>query len=153
MQLTSPNFKNGQRLPDRFTLDFQNQSPPLEWSDVPAGTVEFALICEDPDAPMGTWIHWVIYGIPSVVDHMNAGIPKTPIVEDLGKAKQGKNDFGNLGYDGPRPPRGPQHRYFFRLFALKEPLDLKHGATASQLRKAMEGKILAEAELMGTYSR
>jgi Raf kinase inhibitor-like YbhB/YbcL family protein len=128
-------------------------SPPLEWTDLPPAAKELALICEDPDAPMKTWVHWVIYGIPATVDHLDEGVSRKPVLPEVGQAKQGKNDGGNVGYDGPRPPRGPVHRYFFVIYALKEPLKLEAGATAVQLRKAMQGKTLEEAEIIGTYSR
>jgi Raf kinase inhibitor-like YbhB/YbcL family protein len=153
MKLTSPDFKNGQRLPDRFALDHENKSPTLHWSDMPLGTKEVAIICDDPDAPMRTWVHWVIYGIPSMVTHLGEGVPKGSNLETLGGARQGKTDFQEIGYDGPRPPKGPVHRYFFHLYALKAPVKLGPGATAAQLKSAMEGKVIEEAELVGTYSR
>jgi hypothetical protein len=155
MKLTSPDFNNGESLPDKHAFDFDNLSPTLTWTGIPDGTKELALICDDPDAPMGTWVHWVIYGLPTSIDvkQLSRGVPKGPSLENPPGAKQGKNGFGNTGYDGPRPPRGPVHRYFFHLFALREPVNLAPGATAAQLRKAMEGKILAQAEIVGTYSR
>jgi Raf kinase inhibitor-like YbhB/YbcL family protein len=153
MKLTSPDFKNGDRIPDRFTLDHENLSPTLHWTEVPAGTQEIAIICDDPDAPMGTWMHWIIYGIPSIVTHLGAGAPKQPTLDQYNGAKQGKNDFQKIGYDVHRPPKGPVHRYMFHLYALKEQLKLGPGATASQLRKAMEGKVIEESQLTGTYSR
>ena len=153
MKLTSPDFTNGERLPDKFALDHDNLSPSLHWTDLPPGTKEVAIICDDPDAPIGTWLHWVIYGIPSMVTHLAAGIPKNPTLDELGGARQGVTDFKKIGYDGPRPPKGPRHRYFFRLYALRESVNLPPGASVAQLRKAMQGKILEETELMGTYSR
>lgn len=153
MKLTSPDIKHGERLPDRLAFDHQNQSPTLAWSELPEGTKELAIICDDPDAPMGTWVHWVIYGIPASIGILSGGIPKKGTLDEIPGACQGKNGWGNIGYDGPRPPRGPSHRYFFKLYALKEQLKLGPGLTASQLQKAMKGKTLAEAELMGTYSR
>jgi Raf kinase inhibitor-like YbhB/YbcL family protein len=153
MKLTSPDFKNGDRIPDRFTLDHDNLSPELHWSDLPTDTKELAIICDDPDAPMGTWVHWVIYGIPSTIAHLAGGTPKTPTLASTGGAKQGTTDFKKVGYDGPRPPKGPVHRYFFHLYALKEAVKLGPNATASQLRKAIETITLDKTDLMGTYSR
>jgi hypothetical protein len=153
MKIQSSDFRDGQRLPNQFSLDRGNKSPSLQWSELPPDTKELALICDDPDAPMKTWVHWVIYGIPASVDHFDAGVASKPVLEVPAGAKHGRNDFGNTGYDGPKPPPGPRHRYFFRLFALKEPLTLAPGATAQQLRKAIEGKVLDKAEMICTYSR
>ena len=153
MKVESTDFENGKRLPDRFAFDHQNQSPALSWTEVPEGTKELALICDDPDAPMGTWVHWVLYRIPANVTRLEAGIPKQPTLAQLGGAKQGQNGFRQTGYDGPRPPAGPVHRYYFKLYALSEALDLKPGANAAALQRAMKGKVLAEAQIMGTYSR
>ncbi len=153
MKLESSGFNDKERIPDKFTLDFDNVSPPLNWTDVPIGTMEFALVCDDPDAPMGNWVHWVLYGLPSSFSELPEGVPKGPELKDLGGAKQGRTGFGHMGYDGPSPPSGPDHRYFFRLYALCEKLDLKPGETADHLRQHMEGKILAESWIMGTYSK
>ena len=153
MKIQSSGFKNSERLPDKFALDHENLSPPLAWSDVPDGTQEFALICDDPDAPMGTWVHWVLYGIPANVTELPNGLSKGPELKDLGGAKQGNTGFQQVGYDGPRPPKGPEHRYFFKLYALSEKMSFRPGMTADQVRNAIEGKVLAEAEIMGKYSR
>ena len=153
MKIESSGFGDRKRLDDRFSYVHQNQSPALSWSDVPDGTKELALICDDPDAPGKTWVHWVIYGIPASIDGLGEGLSKDPALSDAGGAKQGKNDFGQIGYDGPAPPPGGDHRYFFKLYALSEPVDPGPNTTAASLRTAIEGKVLAECEVMGTYSR
>ena len=153
MKISSDNFPNEGRLADIHAYAQENQSPALNWSDVPQNTLELAVICEDPDAPGGTWVHWVIYAIPAEEEGLELGIPKWMTLDKLGHAKQGKNDFKKLGYDGPHPPPGPDHRYFFKLYALREKLKLGHGLSAVQLRAEMEGKIIAEAETYGVYSR
>jgi len=153
MNLLSDDFSDGDRLHDEHAYARENESPCLKWSNLPPGTKELAVICDDPDAPMGSWVHWVLYGLPASVSSIGTGLPKRPMLNNLGGAKQGKNDFGQVGYDGPHPPPGPNHRYFFRLFALGESVDLPAGATAAELRKAMKGKILAEKEIVGLYSR
>ena len=128
-----------------------DQSPPLRWSEPPSGTKSIALICDDPDAPRGTWVHWVLFNLPAQARELEEGVPTK---ETLGTgAKQGKNDFGNIGYGGPAPPKGKPHRYFFKLYALAVAVDLSAGATKAELEKAMKGHILAEGQLMGTYKR
>ena len=153
MNLNSDEFFDGDRLPDAQALDFDNLSPSLRWTDLPDGTVELAIINDDPDAPGMTWVHWLIYGIPSTLDHIPAGLSKDTELDGIGGAKQGKNDFGRIGYDGPRPPKGPVHRYFFKLYALKDALNLAPGASKDELLAAMKDKILAEKEIIGLYSR
>ncbi len=153
MKIISDDFTQEGRLPDRHAYSADNLSPSLKWDDLPQGIVELALICEDPDAPGGTWVHWVLYGLSAQEEGLDTGIPKWQTLEKLGHAKQGKNDFKKVGYDGPHPPPGPDHRYFFKLYALNENLNLGHGASATQLRTAMEGKIVEEAEIFGTFSR
>jgi hypothetical protein len=125
-------------------------SPPLKWADVPAEARSLALICDDPDAPAGTWVHWVIFNVPSAT----AGLPEAVAHEQVlaDHSKQGTNDFRNIGYGGPCPPGGT-HRYFFKLYALDTMLELDAGINKRQLLKAMEGRILAEAQLMGKYKR
>ncbi len=150
MQIKSSAFKSGARIPAKYTCDGVDVSPPLEWGKLPAGTKYLALICDDPDAPMGTWVHWVIYDIPANVTSMQEKLP--PLKEVANGAKQGMNDFRAIGYGGPCPPSG-EHRYFFKLYALDGPTALKPGATKKQLLAAMKGHILAEAELMGKYKR
>jgi len=153
MNLVSDDFFTGDTLPEIHSLHHGNKNPALRWTDIPEGTVELALICDDPDAPGSTWIHWVLYRIPTSVDMLGQGVPKTVTLPDYGGAMQGTNDFGLIGYDGPSPPHGSNHRYFFRLYALSEPLNLKPNVTAAELRRVMEGKIIAEKEIIGMYSR
>lgn len=150
-ELTSAAFAHGQPIPKKCTGEGADVSPPLKWTDPPAGTKSLALINDDPDAPMGTWVHWVIYGIGSDARELHEGVPKT---ENLPNgAKQGMTDFKRPGYGGPMPPPGKPHRYFFKLYALDTVLGLPPRATKAQVEKAMQGHILAEAQLMGTYQR
>ncbi len=147
LQITSAAFAAGEPIPTKHTCDGEDVSPPLSWEDAPEATVSFALICDDPDAPAGTWVHWVIFGILAG----SREIPTSAFTP--GGAKQGINDFRRIGYGGPCPPPGPAHRYFFKLYALDSGLELEEGATKRDLLAAMEGHILAEAQLMGTYQR
>ena len=151
MQLTSTAFAEGAAIPAKHTCDARNVSPPLKWSGVPAGAKSLALIVDDPDAPSGTWVHWVLYDLPAAAGELAEDVPKSQYV--TGGAKQGLNDFRHLGYGGPCPPPGKPHRYFFRLYALDAVLDLKPGLTKKDIEKAMEGHILDRAQLMGTYQR
>jgi len=153
MNLQSDDFFDGDRLPDQHAYASDNKSPSLRWTDLPEGAREIAIICEDPDAPSGTWVHWVLYSLSADHEGLDTGIPKWPVLDKLGNAKQGKNDFKKLGYDGPHPPPGDPHRYFFRIYVLDDYLSLGQGASAGQLREAMDGHILAEKEIVGTYSR
>ena len=150
MEIRSSAFGSGERIPVKYTCDGADFSPSLEWTAGPAGTKSFALICDDPDAPMGTWVHWVIYDIPAAATMLAEGITRE---KDLpGGGTQGINDFRRTGYGGPCPPGGT-HRYFFKLYALDAALGLKPGITKDQLLQAMRGHVLAEAQLMGTYKR
>jgi Raf kinase inhibitor-like YbhB/YbcL family protein len=151
MQLTSSAFSEGAAIPAKHTCDSKNVSPPLKWSGVPPGTKSLALIVDDPDAPMGTWVHWVLYDLAPTTSELPEDMPKSQFV--AGGARQGLNDFRHLGYGGPCPPPGKPHRYFFKLYALDTVLDLKPGATKKQVETAMEKHILAEGQLMGTYQR
>jgi Raf kinase inhibitor-like YbhB/YbcL family protein len=151
MQMTSAGFKEGAAIPAKYTCDAKNVSPPLKWNGVPAGAKSMALIVDDPDAPAGTWVHWVLYDLPPTTSELAEDVPKSQYV--AGGAKQGLNDFRHLGYGGPCPPHGKPHRYFFKLYALDAVLDLKPGLTKKDLESAMEKHILARAELMGTYQR
>lgn len=151
IQVTSTAFEPGKAIPKAYTGDGADRSPPLRWSEPPAGTKSIALICDDPDAPRGTWVHWVLYNLPPDSQALEEGVPTTETLAS--GAKQGKNDFGNIGYGGPAPPKGKPHRYFFKLYALSEIVDLPPGATKAQLMDAMKGHILAEGQLMGTYQR
>jgi len=152
--LTSPAFKHGERIPKGHTGEGADTSPPLEWTDPPAGTKTYALICDDPDAPVGTWDHWVIWNLPGRLRALPEGVPRGETVATLDGAAQGKNGWGTIGYRGPLPPPGHgNHHYHFRLYALDTTLDLAPGADKKALLKAMEGHILATAELVGLYSR
>jgi Raf kinase inhibitor-like YbhB/YbcL family protein len=150
MEIRSSAFKEGALIPAKYTCDGMDVSPPLEWSQVPEGTESFALICDDPDAPAGTWVHWVIYNIPGEVRELAEGIPARDVLEN--GTTQGSNDFRRIGYGGPCPPRGT-HRYYFKLYALDTKLDAGAGISKKELIRAMEGHILAEGQLMGKYKR
>jgi hypothetical protein len=150
IQITSPAFSEGNPIPKKYTCDAEDVSPPLAWSGLPAGTQSMALIADDPDAPVGTWVHWVIFNLPPTLPGLSEGIAKTPTVEG---GIQGNNDFRKAGYGGPCPPRGKPHRYFFKLYALDTSLALEAGASKADVEKAMRGHILAQGQLMGTYSR
>src|SRR5579884_2865050 len=146
--LSSPAFPPGGRIPRDHTCDGADRSPPLAWDGVPEGTRAFALICDDPDAPAGTWVHWVLYDLPPTAHETVRALPRAETLPD--GARQGRNDFGRSGYGGPCPPPGKPHRYFFKLYALDAAVALQPGATKKELLRAMEGHILAEAHLMGT---
>lgn len=151
IELTSTAFRDGQPIPRVYTGDDRDVSPPLKWTEPPPGTESFALVCEDPDAPRKTWVHWVLFNLPPEARELAEGVPPQQALPD--GAVQGKNDFGTLGYGGPAPPRGKPHRYFFKLSALDTRLELPAGATRDQLLAALRGHVLAEGQLMGTYSR
>jgi len=148
--LTSPAFSSMEAIPGRFTCDGPDISPPLRWIGVPSAATSLILICDDPDAPMGTWVHWVCYDIPASVDSLPEHIPAADSLP--GGGMQGVNDFGKVGYGGPCPPGGT-HRYFFKLYALDAPLNLPAGKSKKDIEKAMRGHLLAKGELVGTYSR
>ena len=150
MKLTSTAFKEGQPIPRTYTCDGVNISPPLEWSGVPKTTKTVAIIADDPDAPAGTWVHWVVYNLPA--DNIGL-VENLPATEKLAAGGfQGKNDFEKIGYGGPCPPSGT-HRYFFKIYALDSELPLKAGATKAELMKAMEGHVVLQGQLTGTYGR
>jgi Raf kinase inhibitor-like YbhB/YbcL family protein len=151
VQVTSSAFAEGQPIPAKYTCDGEDISPPLKWGSIPQGAKSLALICDDPDAPAGTWVHWVLYDLPATVAELPERVPMTETIPNGGK--QGINDFKRVGYGGPCPPRGGPHRYFFKLYALDAELQLKAKATKKELVRAMEGHILAEGQLMGTYKR
>lgn len=150
LTITSSAFDDGEMIPRRYTCDGDDLSPPLTWSDVPDDVRSLALICDDPDAPMGTFVHWVLFNLPADARQLPEGVAAQASLEN--GALQGNNDFGNIGYGGPCPPGGT-HRYKFKLYALDQPLDLQSGAKKSDLLEAMEGHVLADAQLMGKYSR
>lgn len=150
MELKSQAFQAGETIPSKYTCDGQDISPPLNWSDPPTGTIGFALISDDPDAPVGTFVHWVMWNIPASTRALEEDLPKTASLSN--GTKQGTTDFRRIGYGGPCPPSGT-HRYFFKLYALDTTLDLPTSATKKDLVKAMQGHILGQTELMGTYRR
>jgi Raf kinase inhibitor-like YbhB/YbcL family protein len=149
-KLTSTAFKEGQPIPREHTCDGVNVSPPLEWSGAPPAAKTFAIICDDPDAPSGTWVHWVLYNLPADRIGLVENVPTTEKIP--GDGLQGTNDFQKIGYGGPCPPSGTHH-YFFKLYALDAQLSLPAGATKAEVLKAMEGHIVAQTQLMGTYRR
>ena len=154
LSLSSAAFKDGAPIPVQFTCDGTNDSPPLTWGDAPDNVASYALIVEDPDAPGGTFIHWVLYDVPATTHALSQGVPKNPIVPTLGGAKQGRTSFKNaIGYGGPCPPKGAPHHYHFKLFALDKTLGLEPGATREQVMEAMRGHELGHGELVGTYAR
>jgi Raf kinase inhibitor-like YbhB/YbcL family protein len=144
-------FSHGGDISRKFTCDGPDVSPELTWSDPPAKTQSFSLIMDDQDTPVGTWVHWVIYDLPGTKRQLPEDLSKAPDLTE--GARQGRNDFGRFGYGGPCPPRGPAHRYYFKLYALDVKLNLKAGATKAQVEKAMKSHVLSEAELMGKYRR
>jgi Raf kinase inhibitor-like YbhB/YbcL family protein len=150
-ELTSAAFGPGAAIPRRHTCDGEDLSPPLAWTDPPAGTKSFALVCDDPDAPAGTWVHWVLYAVPATARRLPEGVRPSPTLED--GSRQGRNDFRKTGWGGPCPPRGPAHRYVFRLHAVDRAVELPPGATRGELLKAIDGHTLGTAELVGRYAR
>lgn len=150
IKITSAAFEGGGMIPKKYTCDGSDVSPPLAWTGVPEGTKSIALISDDPDAPVGTWVHWVIFNIPPNTTGLSENVPPGP--ELPSGARQGETDFGRIEYGGPCPPSGT-HRYYFRIYALDAMLDLESGATKAQLLDAMKGRILAQGELMGKYRR
>jgi len=148
--IKSPAFVPGGKIPGKYTCDGMDISPPLTWTQGPEGTKTFALICDDPDAPMGTWVHWVLFNLPADITEFRENVPPERELES--GAKQGMNDFRKIGYGGPCPPGGV-HRYFFKLYALDTEINLEAGATKEELLKAMEGHILAEGQIIGRYER
>ena len=149
--VTSRDFRHGEPIPSGFTCDGGDRSPRLAWTGVPVETRSFALVCDDPDAPSGTWQHWLLYNLAPDACELDTGVPPRP--ELPSGARQGINDFGRIGYGGPCPPQGKAHRYFFRLHALDIALNLPPGVNRSDLDGAMEGHVLAVGTLMGTYER
>ena len=149
--LTSAAFRDGEGIPVGHTCDGDDQSPPLAWTGAPVETRTFALICEDPDAPRGTWLHWLLWNLRADAVELRPGVPPSP--ELPSGARQGLNDSGDLGYSGPCPPQGKPHRYYFRLLALDTALNLPPGVNRSDLESAMAGHVLAEGTVMGTYQR
>ena len=152
LNLTSDAFVNGQSIPAKYACTGRNISPALTWNEPPAGTQSLALIMDDPDAPMGTWVHWVLFNIPAEARSLQEDLPVTGKNVEPSAIYVGKNSSGNTRYDGPCPPGGT-HRYYFRLYALDTIMSLSPGATKEQVLKETEGHILAQGELMGTFSK
>jgi Raf kinase inhibitor-like YbhB/YbcL family protein len=147
LRLSRPDFADGEPIPEPFSKDGGNAIPTLEWSDPPAGTVELAILVEDPDTPVGTWVHWVAAGIDPRTRRIEGGAPPAGTVE-------GGNDFKESGYGGPQPPPGDGvHRYFFQLYALQAPTGLSNGCSADDLRRAVIGNERARGVLIGTFER
>jgi Raf kinase inhibitor-like YbhB/YbcL family protein len=151
LEIQSPDFKEGQMIPRSFTCMGSNQSPSLSWQGEPEGTVSFALICEDPDAPVGVWTHWIVFNLPASIHSLAEGV--SPDAALAGGAQQGLSDFQKTGYGGPCPPLGQKHRYEFKLYALDIILSLTGAVTRAQLLAAIEGHVLAEACLTGMFKR
>lgn len=150
-EIKSSAFNEGEIIPKKYTCDGQDLSVPLTWTDPPARTQSFALIADDPDAPMGTWVHWVLYDLPAETRQLPEGVPKQETLKD--GTKQGMTDFRRIGYGGPCPPSGPAHRYFFKLYAVDRKIGLPPGATKRQVLDTIKGHTLGEAQLMGRYKR
>lgn len=153
MVLTSPAFEDGGDIPADYTRNGRNVSPPLAWDKAPDGAVTFALIVDDPDAPLGPFVHWLICEMPATTRALPEGVPKGENVSRPVVAVQGVNGFRETGYGGPRPPKGERHRYVFRLYALDEELSMSGGFNKKQLEEAIKGHVLAEARLMGRYAQ
>jgi hypothetical protein len=149
-KLTSVAFKEGQPIPRPYTCDGVNVSPPLEWGGVPKSAKTVAIIAEDPDAPAGTWVHWVLYNLPADNIGLVENVPATETLKAGGF--QGKNDFGKIGYGGPCPPSGT-HRYLFKIYAVDAELPLKAGATKAEVEKALDDHVVGQARLIGTYHK
>jgi len=150
IKVSSSAFPDGGMIPAKYTCDGADVSPPLKWDSVPDGTKSIALISDDPDAPMGTWVHWVLFNLPADARELPENVPTDETLPN--GAKQGTTDFGRTGYGGPCPPSGT-HRYFFKIYALDTMLDLPAGARKSDLVKAMEGHIIGQGQLIGKYKR
>ncbi len=150
-ELKSDAVSHGGDIPRKYTCDGSDISPALSWGEPPAGTQSIALITDDPDAPGGTWVHWVLYDLPTSVRELSENVPKDQELKN--SARQGRNDFRKIGYGGMCPPPGRPHRYFFKLYALNTKLGIKAGVSKADLEKTMRGHVLAETQLMGRYKR
>jgi Raf kinase inhibitor-like YbhB/YbcL family protein len=150
MKISSSAFEEGGLIPSKYTCDGENISPALNWTGAPDGTASFALICDDPDAPLGNWVHWVIFNIPPKETGLKENIPAGKKLDN--GTVQGMSDFRKNNYGGPCPPSGT-HRYFFKLYALDKILDADSDLTKADLLKAIDGHILAQAQLIGKYKR
>lgn len=150
-QIMSTAFTNGGNIPKKHACDGPDLSPPLSWKEMPAKTQTFALIADDPDAPAGTWVHWVMYNVPASTKELPEGVKKDEQLSD--GALQGQNSFRKIGYGGPCPPPGKPHRYYIKLYALDTKLNLKAGASKADVESAMKSHIVGQTELMGKYGR
>ena len=150
-KISTTSFPVDGTIPKKYTCDGPDQSPAISWNGAPQGTKAFALIADDPDAPVGTWTHWLIWNIPASTSQFSEGLPKDAQLPD--GSRQGQNDFRKIGYNGPCPPPGKPHRYYFKLFALDNDLDVKPGTNRKDLEAAMKNHVLAQTELMGRYGR
>jgi len=148
--LESSAFANGEAIPVRYTCDGEDLSPPLAWGEPPVGTLSLALIVDDPDAPIGTWVHWVLFNLPADTRSLPEGLPAEA---EVAAGLQGINGWKEVGYGGPCPPKGSTHRYFFQLYALDTALNLEAGASKAEVEKAMDGHILGQGQLVGRYGR
>ena len=151
ISISTDAFIAGGTIPSEYTCDGRDISPPLSWNSIPAGTKSIVLIMDDPDAPRGTFVHWVFYNIPANVQRLSPGVLGNQTLSD--GSRQGMTDFGRTGYGGPCPPPGKPHRDFFKIFALDTTLDLSSKATKADIERAMKGHVLAQGELMGKYGR
>lgn len=151
--LTSPGLAQGSAIPQRYTCDGENRSPALTWTSPPAGTRSLVLVVDDPDAPSGTFTHWLVWGLSPTRTELPEGVGRQRTLADLDNAVQGTNGFGRIGYGGPCPPSGPAHRYRFTLYALDAPIRVEPGARRGALEKAMAGHVQAKTRLTATYKR
>ncbi len=151
LTLTSKAFAQGEAIPEEYAHNGRNVSPPLRWDDPPSGTKSFAVVCVDPDAPHGTFAHWVLFNMPASSRELLEAVPQEASFPD--GAMHGSNDFGKMGYGGPEPPPGNPHRYVFTLYALDNMLGIPAGASREEFLAAIKGHILAESPLTGTYAR
>lgn len=151
INVTTPRFEYGKAIPVKFTCDGDDVSPVIRWDNLPKDTASVVLLMEDPDAPMGTFTHWIVYNLPPDSTGMEEIIPKQKTLNNGGF--QGRNDFGKYGYGGPCPPEGETHRYYFRVYALKKKLKQEDGANRDALLDAIKDKVIDSGEYMGTYKR
>jgi len=151
ISMNSTAFREGETISQKYTCDGEDLSPPLAWDGVPEGAKSLALIADDPDAPVGTWVHWVLYNVPPTSTGLPEGVPVEQVVAGIGT--QGSNSSRKNGYSGPCPPGEAPHRYYFKLYALDIELELASGASKADLEKAMQGHILAQGQFMGRYGR
>lgn len=151
IEISSPAFGDGDSIPVKFTCDGDDSSPPLRWSEPPAGTRALVIVVDDPDAPRRIFRHWSVYNIPSGTRSIKESRPTTPRLENT--TLQGENDFGRVGYGGPCPPRGQEHEYMFFIYALTEPLELEPGASPAEVTAAIRGRVLGVGSFSGMYAR